>query len=203
MKIRRAHHHEQSDILRLREEAYREYESIIGPGNWRTMRRGLTNTDGAAAKGVWLVVESSGVLAATVVHVPPGQSDGVIFPVDWASIRALAVHPSFRGEGLGRRLVEECLRRARRDRAEVIGLHTSPTMMPRALAVYERLGFTKDIDLPSRYGVIYARYKIELDARSRPASRNHRPARSHRRQSSRSASTEAKTAVRCRLGSLK
>jgi len=66
-------------------------------------------------------------------------------------IRLLATDPSARGRGTGRRLAEECLRRARLAGAPEIGLHTAP-FMTAARALYESLGFVRapelDVEAP-------------------------------------------------------
>ena len=64
----------------------------------------------------------------------------------------LVVDPAARGRGLGRLLTEECIRRARRDGAGAIALHTSPIMQV-ALAMYLRLGFVLLRDAPPVFGV--------------------------------------------------
>jgi ribosomal protein S18 acetylase RimI-like enzyme len=69
----------------------------------------------------------------------------------------LVVDPAQRGKGVGRALTDECLRRARRDGASVIALHTSPIMTV-ALSMYLRMGFERLRDAPPIYGVPYAVY---------------------------------------------
>jgi ribosomal protein S18 acetylase RimI-like enzyme len=69
----------------------------------------------------------------------------------------LVVDPAQRGNGVGRALTEECVRRAGRDGATVIALHTSPIMTV-ALSMYRRMGFERLRDAPPIYGVPYAVY---------------------------------------------
>jgi ribosomal protein S18 acetylase RimI-like enzyme len=47
-----------------------------------------------------------------------------------------------RGSGVGRLLVEDCIRRARRAGVRELGLHTSRSMTV-ARALYERMGFVR------------------------------------------------------------
>jgi ribosomal protein S18 acetylase RimI-like enzyme len=56
--------------------------------------------------------------------------------------RLLAVHPDARGRGVGRRLTEECLGRARTRGSVAVGLHTT-VLMDVARAMYERMGFVR------------------------------------------------------------
>ena len=69
----------------------------------------------------------------------------------------LVVDPAARGQGIGRQLTEECLRRAERDQASVIALHTTPIMTV-ALPMYQRMGFARVRDAPDILGVPYAVY---------------------------------------------
>jgi ribosomal protein S18 acetylase RimI-like enzyme len=61
----------------------------------------------------------------------------------WPELRLLAVAPEARGLGVGRALVDECARRARRLGADALGLHTSRSMRA-AVRLYERLGFVRE-----------------------------------------------------------
>lgn len=73
----------------------------------------------------------------------------------------LVVSPKARGAGVGRALAQECLARARRDKAEVFALHTSPIMTV-ALLMYERMGFRFLRDAPAIHGVPYGIYVKSL-----------------------------------------
>jgi ribosomal protein S18 acetylase RimI-like enzyme len=87
---------------------------------------------------------------------------------EWAAIRLLAVDPAFRGRGLGRALTEECLRRARRDGASVVALHTSPIMRV-ALPMYLRMGFELVYQVPEGRGEGYGVYAKRLTSESTPS----------------------------------
>jgi ribosomal protein S18 acetylase RimI-like enzyme len=73
----------------------------------------------------------------------------------------LVVRPEYRGRGIGRGLTEECVRRARRDGAPLIALHTTPIMAV-ALPMYERMGFEFLRAAPDRSGVPYGIYVKHL-----------------------------------------
>jgi ribosomal protein S18 acetylase RimI-like enzyme len=74
---------------------------------------------------------------------------------------SLVVDPPARGHGLGRALTEECIRRAQRDEAPIIGLHTTPIMTV-ALPMYLRMGFNLHGEAPPICGVPYAIYTMAL-----------------------------------------
>jgi ribosomal protein S18 acetylase RimI-like enzyme len=60
----------------------------------------------------------------------------------WPELRLLAVSPEARGMGVGRLLVDECVRRARASGATELGLHTSKSMET-AIGMYRRMGFVR------------------------------------------------------------
>ncbi len=77
-------------------------------------------------------------------------------------MRMLVVAPDTQGQGIGRALAQECIRRAQRDGAAVFALHTSELMQV-ALPMYERMGFRRWSDAPSTFGVKYGIYVKQLD----------------------------------------
>jgi ribosomal protein S18 acetylase RimI-like enzyme len=81
---------------------------------------------------------------------------------EWWSVRLLAVSPDARGQGIGRLLMEECMRRAREGGGKVLGLHTTD-MMAVAQGMYERMGFKRvpelDFQLPEN---LIKAYRLDL-----------------------------------------
>lgn len=133
---------ERTDIGRLMVDAYSEFEPALTPENWAQMMANLERVVMTAGDTNLLVAEIDGRLAGTVTYYPPGPKDYARVPAGWAVIRALAVDPRCRRQGVARRLTEECLRLARQDRAPAVGLHTAGLMVA-ARTMYERLGFVE------------------------------------------------------------
>jgi Acetyltransferases len=153
-----------SAINQLCVEAYQEYVNSVGPANWQQMRVALSQAADLSTVGELMVAEDADGLLGLVLYIPPGKSDATSIPVEWASIRMLAVSPSARGRGIGRQLTQTCIdraNRANRDGAEAIGL-TTAEMMRIAQPMYERMGFTKVAELGTRFGVKEARYVLML-----------------------------------------
>jgi len=159
--IRRATPLDSSAINKLCVEAYHEFESSIGSADWQQLRDRLSRASDLSSLGELIVAEDATLLLGVVLYIPPGKSDGVSIPCQWASIRMLAVSPLCRGRGIGRELTQECINRARRDGAEALGL-TTGKMMKIAQPMYERMGFKKDAELGVRFGVKHARYVLVL-----------------------------------------
>jgi ribosomal protein S18 acetylase RimI-like enzyme len=149
-------------INQLCVEAYEEFAHVVGQDNWLQMKVRLSSAADLMALGELLVAEDAGGVIGAVLYVPAGRSDGTLVPSEWATIRMLAVSPASRGRGIGRKLTEECINRARRDGAEIIGL-TTADMMQIAEPMYQRMGFRKEAELGTRYGVRHTRYKLTLN----------------------------------------
>jgi len=146
--------------------AFAQYEGVYS--DWEALTRGVGAMADLAGQGDIIVAEADGAIVGAVAYFAPGTSPRPdFFEPEWPIVRMLVVDPAARGRGLGRRLTDECIGRARRDGAAVIALHTSPAMAS-ALALYLRMGFKLERSLPDRFGVPYAVYLMDL--RTDPAS---------------------------------
>jgi GNAT superfamily N-acetyltransferase len=147
-------------VGRLLLEAYADYAERMGD-KWPRLRDGLVHAAERLADAEIAGVRGPAALQAVVFYFPPGRSDGVIFPRDWASLRLLGVAHTARGRGLSRGLTEWCIGRARAQQAACIGLHTSEAMTT-ARGLYARMGFVVDGDLPMNFGLRYWRFRLDL-----------------------------------------
>ena len=111
---------------------------------WDGYRRNIADVWSRVPVSSTIVAERDGKLLGSVNYYAPGQADTVdgAWPDGWASIRLLGVSPQARGQGIGRALMAESLRRPRADGATTIGLHTTQ-LMDVARAMYLRLGFRR------------------------------------------------------------
>jgi ribosomal protein S18 acetylase RimI-like enzyme len=125
--------------------------------DWPKLAATLSRMSELASSGEVIVAEADSAIAGAVAYIPPGAPKASFLEPTWPAIRMLVADPAYRGRGIGRALTEECMRRARRDRAAVIALHTSPIMTV-ALPMYLRMGFVRLRATPPIYGVEYAVY---------------------------------------------
>jgi GNAT superfamily N-acetyltransferase len=70
-----------------------------------------------------------------------------------AGFRLLAVDPAARGQGIGRLLVEECIRKAKEKNLRQMIIHTTEAMRT-AWEMYVKLGFEHSEDLDFRQGTL-------------------------------------------------
>lgn len=131
-------------------DEYRPQAAGLAADAWEMYARDIVDIEGRLPDGVPLVAEQAGRLIGTVTYYPRGDQ-GQHWPADYAALRLLGVHPNARGLGLGRRLTEACLERARAQGSTHLGLHTT-VWMATAKAMYLRMGFHPRPDQDFHYG---------------------------------------------------
>ena len=142
--IRDAREDERDAIRELTFLAYEQYAELMEPSAWQGLKHAIANAVATTAPAQRIVAERDGVLIGSVLLFPSALDayQGPVVAVPVPEMSVLAVDPAARGLGIGRLLVEECIRRARRLGANVLGLHTSVSMR-QAKALYERMGFER------------------------------------------------------------
>jgi ribosomal protein S18 acetylase RimI-like enzyme len=142
-------------IVRVALAAFAEFEPHYS--DWPMFTANVAKMPELSKTGEIIVAEDSGQIVGAVAYVGPQAPKPAFFEPAWPVIRMLVVDPSARGKGIGRQLTEECLRRAERDQAAVIALHTTPIMTV-ALPMYLRMGFVWVREAPDILGVPYGVY---------------------------------------------
>jgi ribosomal protein S18 acetylase RimI-like enzyme len=143
MTVRDARADELDAIGAMMVAAYAEYMPSDPPPEWRAYEHEIRDVRRRLDASTLIVAEDAGRLVGAVTYYAEGSKEphgG--WPPSWAVIRLLAVDPGARGQGIGRRLTEECLRRARAAGRVAVGLHTT-MLMTIARQMYERMGFVR------------------------------------------------------------
>ena len=124
--------------------AYAEYASVMSPRAWTALERAVLSALASRADAHRLVAEVDGIIVGSVLLFRPAADAyaGAAPAVRWPVVRMLAVRPAARGLGVGQLLMDECVRRARADGSDAIGLHTSDSMRG-AMRLYDRMGFQR------------------------------------------------------------
>jgi GNAT superfamily N-acetyltransferase len=154
-----------AEIAAVNEAAYAEYRAVLGDGVWAPMRANITAVAEAAESAVLLAARGSNGVLGSVLYYPPGTSLPPL-PPEYASVRTLAVSPQARERGVGAALMEACIARARADGAPALWLYTTD-LMRSAIALYERLGFVRDAEMPPRHGQPCWSYRLDLGPSAR------------------------------------
>lgn len=162
--IRDAKEEELDQVALLIRDAYQEYQAAFPPQVWEGYSRDIMDVRGRLETSELIVAEHAGGLVGAVTFYPnASQSEQEGWPPGWTGVRLLAVHPEGRGLGIGRALMDECLRRSRLLNASTLGLHTTE-LMAVARSMYERMGFVRvpEFDFRPGPGVVVMAYRLDL-----------------------------------------
>jgi ribosomal protein S18 acetylase RimI-like enzyme len=162
--LREARPYDFDNVSRLIRDAYQQYENFLPQDAWKFYVEDMIDVRRRLNESQLIVAELDGQLAGAVtLYLDAGHSSQGGWPGGWAGIRLLAVHPAYRGRGIGRALMEECIRRCRNQGIATIGLHTTG-MMDVARQMYERIGFVRvpEFDFYPRPGVVVMAYRLDL-----------------------------------------
>jgi ribosomal protein S18 acetylase RimI-like enzyme len=131
-------------IRAIASAANEEFLPAMGETTYRGYIANVLDLDRRAREALLLVAELDGQIVGTITLYRDINGEGmpVHFPDGTAGIRATAVSPAARGQGIGSELVTAALERARGSGAKAIALHTA-TCMRAAMRLYERHGFQR------------------------------------------------------------
>ncbi|OCA90546.1 acetyltransferase [Bacillus sp. FJAT-27225] len=166
MMIRDAKKSELALIRAQRLAAYMEHAGKIQDGHWNELKKAISS-EADQQPGVELIVaELEGKIAGSVAMFPANSDayEGHLDELEHPEIRVLAVEPDYRGKGVGKALVGECIKRARAKGYRAVGLHTG-SFMDDAMKLYEGLGFERQPELdfePANDGIIVKAYQMKL-----------------------------------------
>jgi len=140
-------------------DAWIELASVM-PGWDQLAPRLVALTENAGYTEI-VVAELDGDIVGAVGYVGPHRPKPDFFAPEWPMVRFMSVAPKARGHGVGRALLNECIRRAERDNTGLIALHTTPVMAA-AQSLYRRAGFEVIRHLADMFGVPYVLMTKEL-----------------------------------------
>ncbi len=159
IKLRNARSDEINIIAKLLVAAYQEYKKFMPADSWDWYRNDMIDVHSRMADSELIVAKVRNKIAGAVTLYPRGSNNG--WPGGWAGIRLLAVHPDYRGRGIGRALMEECIRRCRERGTKT--MHTTE-LMKVARAMYEQIGFEKipEFDFHPAPDTVVCAYRLDL-----------------------------------------
>ena len=164
--VRSAREDERDAIRELTLRAYAEYGTVMAPSAWAGLEQAVRAALASEERADRIVAERGGALVGSVLLYPPAADAyaGAARRASWPEVRLLAVAPEARGQGVGRALMDECVRRARAAGAAELGLHTSRSMEA-ATRMYEQMGFVRapEYDFQPSGAELVKAYRLRLD----------------------------------------
>jgi GNAT superfamily N-acetyltransferase len=137
--IRRAVPDDASAIASVLQQAFAEFEAAYTPEAFAATTPTAHQIQDRFDEGpVWVAVDES-VVVGTIAAVPQGEA---------LDLRSMAVLPTGRGRGTGRRLLEEAEQFARQHGYKQLRLSTTP-FLAGAIALYAGAGFSRSPEGPS------------------------------------------------------
>ena len=151
-EIRPVRPEEYAEAGRVTADAYREFVRPEDGADWHEYLEHLADVADRAQRTTVLVAEENGTILGTVTleldrRVEEGQDhrEGERLAPHQSNVRMLGVRPDARGRGIGRALMDECIRIARAEGKTSMTLNTTERMKA-AHAMYESLGFIRGDD---------------------------------------------------------
>ena len=163
LNYRKAHIEDIDQIKDLQLKAYGQFADVLSPDNWAKMLNKLENLQDLRdlmLNSFTYVCEADRKIIGVVSMVHRGNPTE-IFMKDWAYIRELSIDPEYRGRGVAKKLVLECISEAISRRESRIAIATGE-FMESAKALYENIGFKVLKELDPVYGKRQWLYKLDL-----------------------------------------
>jgi len=164
--LRDAREDDLAAVRALTLRAYAEYAEVMTPSAWAGLEQAVRSAIESASGAERIVAEHEGRIVGSVMLFPASSATygGSVEAPPWPELRLLAVSPDARGMGVGRLLVDECVRRARASGATELGLHTSKSMET-AIGMYRRMGFVRapEHDFQPEGAELVEGYRLRLD----------------------------------------
>lgn len=164
--IRKAESTEYETVRRQRLTSYAQYKNHIPLKHWEVLQRTLSK-ESDKHSGVQLFVAIVGGQIAGSVVLFPSKAKAYEWDTDtlkYPEIRMLAVDADYRGLGVGKALVQHCIKVSKELGENQIGLHTG-SFMEGAKKLYESLGFKRmpmfDFE-PLDDGIIVQAYQLTI-----------------------------------------
>jgi GNAT superfamily N-acetyltransferase len=160
-------------VSRLINDAFKQYAPSTPSKSWQSYLEEITDVPSRLGDSELIVAELQGrIIGSITLYLDSHSVDQKYlklhrtdqgWPKGWASIRLLAVHPEYRRMGVGRGLLEECVRRCLVRSVSTIGLHTTE-IMEVARQIYERRGFVRapEFDFHPAPNSLVMAYRLDL-----------------------------------------
>ena len=164
MNYRKGNIDDLNAIKKLAIKSWSEFKSELTNENWQDLYETLTNektyTD-LIIKSYFVICESLNEEIIGMSFLVPNGNPTEIYDKSWCYIRFVTVDPDFGGNGIGKKLTENCIEFAKQSGETTVALHTSE-MMDKARHIYEKLGFEILKEIEPRLGKKYWHYSLNI-----------------------------------------
>lgn len=157
LTIRSMREDEIEAVRAVLDRANQQFRDLVPEPVFEAYLADVLDIESRLDRSVTLVAQDGDRIVGTVTYFADANDErmGPTAPAGTAGIRAVAVDPAARGSGLGRRLAQAAVDRARADGAHAVILHTW-FVMRAAIRVYELVGFQRapayDADTSAFFG---------------------------------------------------
>jgi predicted N-acetyltransferase YhbS len=162
--VRNAEPHEYDAVAQIILKSYEEYGPQLPEDGWQQYARNILDVRSRMVESELLVAVQDETFVGSVTFYPTYMARvNSGWPQDWTGIRLVAVIPEYRGRGVGKAIMDECIRRSRDQGAQAVALHTTP-YMTLAQGMYEHMGFVRipGYDFHPRPDLTVMAYKLRL-----------------------------------------
>jgi predicted N-acetyltransferase YhbS len=140
--VREAEEDDLDRVVGVLRAANVEFEALLSPAFFRAYLANVLDVRSRLDESQLFVACEGDRIVGVITLYPDASKEGWGLPSDWTGIRTVAVEPSARGLGIGRRLVQHCIERSRALGANAVCLH-SASFQAAAIVMYERVGFRR------------------------------------------------------------
>lgn len=165
MNYRRGHIGDLEKLKQLALVAWRQFQNDLTKENWKKLLNTLSDDDtylNLLQSSQCIICQTKELDIIGMTFLVGKGNPTEIYEEHWSYIRFVSVNPNFGGQGIGKELTKRCIELAKKNKEQVIALHTSE-MMEKAIHIYKSFGFEILREIEPRLGKKYWLYKLDLE----------------------------------------
>lgn len=172
VELAEAHADEREAIRQLLARANEAYRSVLPAASFDPYLALVLDLESRADVGSLLVARVDGRAVGAVTFFADATAEGWGGPEGVSGLRAMAVDPARRRQGIGTALVGACVERARGAGARALTLHSADWLRD-AIRLYERCGFVREpardqpasdlMRVPQEADFVALAYRLDLE----------------------------------------
>lgn len=154
-----------NELKKLAVDSWSQFQNVLTNENWKGLKNTLNKDEtykNLLERSECFICKTTENKIIGMAFLVPRGNPTEIYQEDWCYVRFVSVHPNFEGHGIGRKLMQICIEKARENQEKTITLHTSE-IMDKARHIYESMGFEILKELNPRLGKRFWLYKLDLN----------------------------------------